>query len=299
MLRSHRGINNLNRRFRTGNLLIGLGYLLLLGTIAGFAFKTLRPADSRPPLPVALATSTPEPPPTATGTTEPTQPPASATATPPTVPSPAATPTQAVASITTPPPAIQAPIVPTREATAPAPPTATQEPDQIPEPTSTDTSEPADQASTGEPTRIRVPAAGIDTDVVTVGYQLIDIGGQTVIEWDVALWAAGHHSLSANPGEGGNVVIAGHVAGGGEVFRTLELAEIGDEVILSTPVRDYHYTITEVHLRLDVGVPLEERLATGEFMADMPEERLTLITCWPYGVYDHRLIVVAKPQGGF
>jgi sortase (surface protein transpeptidase) len=30
-------------------------------------------------------------------------------------------------------------------------------------------------------------------------------------------------------------------------------------------------------------------------MAPMPEERLTLITCWPYGVDDHRLIVVAKP----
>ena len=41
--------------------------------------------------------------------------------------------------------------------------------------------------------------------------------------------------------------------------------------------------------------PLEERLATGQFMAPMGEERVTLVTCWPYGVDDHRLIVVAKP----
>jgi len=27
----------------------------------------------------------------------------------------------------------------------------------------------------------------------------------------------------------------------------------------------------------------------------MPEERVTLVTCWPYGIDDHRIIVVAKP----
>lgn len=128
-----------------------------------------------------------------------------------------------------------------------------------------------------------------------VGYNLVEMGGQTVIQWNVASWAAGHQLLSADPGQGGNVVIAGHVIGNGAVFRDLYQAEVGDEVIVRTATSEYRYTIVELHLRQDEGAPLEERLAAGVFMAPMPEERLTLITCWPDGVYDDRLIVVAKP----
>lgn len=186
---------------------------------------------------------------------------------------------------------------PTATAAVEAPPTPPETPQPVPE-SAPDTVQPAysvPESNVSTVTRVQVPSAGIDTPVVQVGYQMIEIQGQTVIQWNVAEWAAGHHSISANPGEGGNVVIAGHVAGGGEVFRTLELAEIGDEVLVSTTEGEFRYVITEVHLRLDAGAPLEERLAIGAFMQPMPEERVTLITCWPYGVYDHRLLVVAKP----
>jgi sortase A len=40
---------------------------------------------------------------------------------------------------------------------------------------------------------------------------------------------------------------------------------------------------------------LDEQLTIGAFIGPMPEERLTLVTCWPYKVDSHRLIVVAKP----
>ncbi len=145
------------------------------------------------------------------------------------------------------------------------------------------------------PTRIQIPAVGIDAPVVEVGYRIIEIQGIQAIEWEVADYAAGHHSTSANPGEGGNIVIAGHSDYRGEVFRTLERVKLGDEVILTSDAGVFRYRVEEIHYRKEVGVPLEERIATGRFLDPMPEERVTLVTCWPYGIDDHRLIVIAKP----
>ena len=147
-----------------------------------------------------------------------------------------------------------------------------------------------------KPTHIQIPNAGIDTKVVEVGYDVVSITGQQVIRWQVADYAAGHNSTSANPSEGHNIVITGHDDWKGEVFRPLEKTKPGDEVVLTTEDGKIHrYGITEIELRKDVGVPLEEQLATGQYLAPMGEERVTLVTCWPYGVDDHRLIVVAKP----
>lgn len=206
--------------------------------------------------------------------------------------------TSTAVATTTPQPTSQGPGTAT-PAPSTTPPTANLEaPGNYVAPTATPTPEPpeaVDQAVNGDPVHISIPAVGINTDVVEVGYELINIGGQTVIRWNVASWAAGHQLLSADPGQGGNVVIAGHVIGNGAVFSTLDQAEVGDEVIVTTPTGEYRYTVEEVHVRLDEGAPLDERLAIGQFMAPMPEERLTLITCWPDGVYNQRLIVVAKP----
>ncbi len=147
-----------------------------------------------------------------------------------------------------------------------------------------------------KPTHIQIPATGIDTKIVEVGYDIVTIDGQQVIQWQVAEYAAGHNSTSASPGEGHNIVITGHDDWKGEVFRTLEKAKPGDEVILTTEDgKVHHYAVTEIELRKEIGAPLEERLATGQFLEPMGEERVTLVTCWPYGVDDHRLIVIAKP----
>ncbi|MCO5176436.1 MAG: sortase [Thermomicrobiales bacterium] len=145
------------------------------------------------------------------------------------------------------------------------------------------------------PTHITIAAVGIDTDIVEVEPKTDSVDGQLVETWSVADWAAGHHVGSADPGENGNIVLAGHDDVRGEVFRGLHDIELGAEVLLTTPDGVYRYVVEEIHVRLERGAPLSERLATGVFIAPMPEERLTLITCWPYGVDDHRIIVVAKP----
>ncbi|WP_287426662.1 sortase [Thermomicrobium sp.] len=203
------------------------------------------------------------------------------------------TPPSQIAAIATPPPPLQAAASPTPTATPfaerldklPIVPSPTPEPTPTPRP------------KMPPPTRIQIPSVGIDAPVVEVGYKIVEIQGIKVIEWEVAEYAAGHHNTSANPGEGGNIVITGHSDWKGEVFRTLEHVKLGDEVILTSDAGVFRYRVTEIHYRKEVGVPLEERIATGRFLDPMPEERVTLVTCWPYGIDDHRIIVVAKPVG--
>lgn len=145
------------------------------------------------------------------------------------------------------------------------------------------------------PEHLSIPAVDIDTEIVEVTSRVVEVDGREVQEWEVASFAASHHDTSANPGEGGNIVVTGHNDWQGEVFRTLEYIETGDDVYITSDDGEFHYQVEEVHMRREIGVPLEERLATGRFMDPMPEERVTLITCWPYGINDHRIIVVAKP----
>jgi sortase A len=145
------------------------------------------------------------------------------------------------------------------------------------------------------PTSIAVPAVGIATTIIEVAPRAIEVDGRRVFEWPAADWAAGHHSTSASPGEGGNIVIAGHDDVRGEVFRGLHDIKAGDQVTLESAAGSFIYVVQEIHLRFYNAASLDEQLSVATFIAPMPEERLTLITCWPYGVDTHRLIVVARP----
>lgn len=143
--------------------------------------------------------------------------------------------------------------------------------------------------------RIVIPAIGVDSPVVPVGWHVEEIGGQVVTVWDVARYAVGHHQGSGNPGEGTNIVLAGHSGGYGGVFRRLVEVQPGDEVMLHTAGGQYLYVVEEVLLLKEAGMPMEDRLNNARYMAPTEEERLTLITCWPVHIYDHRVIVLARP----
>jgi sortase A len=45
----------------------------------------------------------------------------------------------------------------------------------------------------------------------------------------------------------------------------------------------------------DKGEPEEKRLENARWIGPFPDERLTLVTCWPYTNNTHRVIVIAKP----
>jgi sortase A len=122
------------------------------------------------------------------------------------------------------------------------------------------------------PTRLVIPAISIDVPV---------LGG---VDWETLKKGAGHLSGSANPGERGNMYIAGHNDIYGEIFRHLDKLKIGDEFIVYAGEKPYRYIVkaTRVLEPDDVSV----MLPTTEPIA-------TLQTCYPYLVDTHRLVVIA------
>ena len=137
--------------------------------------------------------------------------------------------------------------------------------------------------------RIASPDVKLDAEV----YEVYAIKGA----WEVAEWAAGHHFNTPNPGEGGNIVLNGHNNWKGEVFRYLEFAEVGDLIqVWTLDGKEHRYRVSETLKFKEAGVPYEQRVKNGEVMLPTDHERLTLITCWPYTTYTHRLVIVALPE---
>lgn len=150
-------------------------------------------------------------------------------------------------------------------------------------------------SASGPPTRIVAPAIRLDAPVVPVGWQFVEEGGQMVSVWEVADFAAGWHKTSSYPGQPGNVVISGHHNIKGEVFRYLVDLKTGDEVDLYVGDKLYRYVVTEEHLLQEKGMPESTRRQNAQWIAPTADERLTLVTCWPYTNNTHRVIIIAKP----
>jgi sortase A len=144
--------------------------------------------------------------------------------------------------------------------------------------------------------RIEIPSVAIDSDVVTVTWAMLPSkDGVNRPEWQVADFAVGYHQGSAYPGQVGNVVMSGHVDYKGEVFRDLHKVNKGDQVIVHTAKGQYMYVVESLVLVREEGVSDEQRRRNAEYMRPTLDQTLTLITCWPYGIDTHRLIVIAKP----
>jgi sortase A len=118
-----------------------------------------------------------------------------------------------------------------------------------------------------------------------------------VFEWGVPDHrAAGWLNSSAPFGTPGNTVLDGHHNIKGEAFRDLWTLQKGDEIILSAGGQSRAYTVSEVLILPEKNQPLEVRLANAEYIQPTNDERLTMITCWPYESNTHRVVVVAFPE---
>ena len=148
-------------------------------------------------------------------------------------------------------------------------------------------------ATTGvPPDRILIPAIGLDAPVETVGWHV----EQGVSVWDVPdRRVAGWLKTSAPAGQPGNTVLDGHHNIKGEVFRRLVGLKPGDAIDLRAGSAVYHYAVTEKHILLDRDQPINVRIANAKWIQPTDDERLTLVTCWPYTNNTHRLIIVARP----
>lgn len=146
------------------------------------------------------------------------------------------------------------------------------------------------------PTRLVIPAIGLDAPVQPVGVVAVTQGGQTTLQWQVPDgYVVGWHEDSAAPGRPGNTVLNGHHNINGQVFRDLVKLRPGDAITVYVGDRGYRYLVSERHILLEKGQPLAVRLKNAQWIQPTADERLTLVTCWPYTSNTHRLIVVARP----
>lgn len=146
--------------------------------------------------------------------------------------------------------------------------------------------------STSGPTRITIPSLKVDSAVEPVGYQLTDrsLGWQTVEN------AVGWHRSSAMPGSPGNTVMSGHNATrGSRVFRDLYKIKEGAAITVASGGVDHQYAVTDIIILPYVFASEHRRAQIVALLGQHGDERLTLVTCYPWFTNTHRLLVVAHP----
>ncbi len=124
--------------------------------------------------------------------------------------------------------------------------------------------------------RIVIPAIAVDAPVVEGD------------DWDALKKGAGHHISSANPGERGNCIISAHNDIYGEIFRDLPELKVGDEIRVETQTQSYRYVVQQTQI-----INPNDADAAANVMGATRSPVLTLISCYPYGVDTHRIIVIA------
>ena len=154
----------------------------------------------------------------------------------------------------------------------------------------------AQPAEDRTPTRLVIPAIGLDAPVDPVGWHVETDNGRPANVWDAPdYFAAGWLKTSAPLGMPGNTVLDGHNNIEGQVFRSLANIQIGDTITVYTTSQGHVYRVSQKLILKEIGQPLEVRLANAQYISPMADERLTLVTCWPPTGNSHRLIIVAQP----
>jgi sortase A len=125
-----------------------------------------------------------------------------------------------------------------------------------------------------EPTRLLIPAIGVDTPVREV---FVRDGA-----WEVAEYAAGYLNGTALPGEAGNTALAGHAGLRGAVFRDLGALVPGNEIFVDAGGKRYRYVVREARAVWPTEVAV---------LDPTPTAVLTMITCTNWDT--QRLVVVA------
>jgi sortase A len=123
--------------------------------------------------------------------------------------------------------------------------------------------------------RIQIPAIGVDAPVVEGD------------DWEALKRGAGHHIGSVNPGERGNCVISAHNDIFGEIFRELPDLDLGDEAFVYTASQVYRYIVTQKRI-------IEPTEVSVMYPTSSPV--LTLISCHPYGIDTHRIVIIGELQ---
>lgn len=105
-------------------------------------------------------------------------------------------------------------------------------------------------------------------------------------DWESLKQGAGHHVGSANPGESDNCIISAHNDIYGEIFRDLSDVSLDNEVFIHTANGQvFRYVVTQKRI-------IEPEEVSVMYPTSSPV--LTLISCYPYGIDSHRIVVIAE-----
>ena len=144
----------------------------------------------------------------------------------------------------------------------------------------------------GDPTRVTIPAIGVDAKLVPVG--LNPDGSMHTPDFGLAAW----YDLGPKPGESGPAVVLAHVdskANGPDVFYRLRELKPGDRVTVSYAAGTKTFTVTA---REEVA---KTQLPTDKIWNGTKQPVLRLITCGgafdrKAGSYLDNIIVYADEQ---
>ena len=136
--------------------------------------------------------------------------------------------------------------------------------------------------------RMRIPA--IDLDATVSELEIRDLGDSR--QWSTPDKVVGHIPTTANPGESANGWYFGHldnfISNEGDIFRRLpEISQMISndpvDIFITTSDAEYMYRVT--HTR---------QLHRDElYLTESTNAQISLVTCWPFRVYDHRIVVSA------
>lgn len=164
----------------------------------------------------------------------------------------------------------------------------TTDPETTPEPT---------KENDVVPVRLSIPVIDLEADIVHAQHKEVVQGEKTYIQWLAPdEYAVGWHFDSAFLGETGNTVLNGHHNVFGKVFENLDKLVSGDEIFISgNDSYEYKYVVSNTMIFPERDVSFEKRLENARWILPSEDERITLITCWPYFSNTHRLVIVARP----
>ena len=121
-----------------------------------------------------------------------------------------------------------------------------------------------------------------------------NVNGDNKPEYEKSLTnGLAHYKGTELPGDGGNIFVFGHSSSdtdGGKyakIFRNLNDLDKGDKISAYYKGKKYEYTVTE------------KKVVAADDLSPLnltDDERLTLMTCWPIGTKEKRLIVIAEPS---
>ncbi|MCC7119321.1 MAG: class D sortase [Anaerolineales bacterium] len=123
--------------------------------------------------------------------------------------------------------------------------------------------------------RLQIPAIQVDAPIIQGD------------GWEQLKKGVGQYIGSAQPGEGGNVVLSAHDDVYGEIFRYLDRLSPGDQVIVYSQQRQFTYIVDRTVIVEPTAV---------EVMASTGSPTVTLISCYPYLVNNKRIVVFARLQ---